>query len=97
MLGRNKHPRESDGDNISRQPLLNDSQEDLHHGDGSDVVFSVDDDDAEDEYVEASALDHVESPKSPRSKSGHTVRFQEEVQVFAAPLRSTTESREAGE
>lgn len=92
MLGRSKRARESDGDTTTRQPLLNDSQEDLHHN-TSDVVFSVDDDD-EDEYLEASALDHTESP---RSKSGHTVRFQEEVEVYAAPLRSTTDSREVGE
>ncbi|KAF5370657.1 hypothetical protein D9758_001805 [Tetrapyrgos nigripes] len=45
------------------------------------VVFSVDDD---------SDDDHV-----PRHGSGHTVRFQEDVQVIGLPLRSTISSREA--
>lgn len=90
MLGRSKRTRESDGDHHTTEPLLSSSRDDLH--DDSDVVFSVDDED-EDGYLEASALDPVETP---RSKSGRAVRFQEEVQVFTAPLRSTTESREAG-
>ncbi len=95
MLGRNKRERETDGESSTRQPLLNDSQEDLHgSGNGnSDLLFNVDDEE-EGVYEEASALDHVE--ETPRAKSGRTVHFQEEVQVYAEPLRSTTESRETG-
>ena len=95
MLGRNRRERETDGESSTRQPLLNDSQEDLHASEhrGSDLLFNVDDDD-EEGYEEASALDQVETTKP---KSGRNVHFQEEVQVYAAPLRSTTESREAGE
>lgn len=70
------------------QPLLNNSEEDLRHSNG-DVLFNVSDED-EDEYIEASALNHTDSPRS------KAVRFQEEVQVYTAPLRSTAESRETG-
>jgi hypothetical protein len=93
MLGRNRRERETDGESSTRQPLLNDSQEDLReHGD-NDLLFNVDDDD-EEGFEEASAIDQVETPKT---KAGRNVHFQEEVQVYAAPLRSTTASREAGE
>lgn len=93
MLGRNRRERETDGDSSTRQPLLNDSQEDLHANGNNDILFKVDDED-EEGYEEASALDPVETP---RPKSGRNVHFQEEVQIYAAPLRSTTESRETGE
>ncbi|KAI9459087.1 amino acid transporter [Russula earlei] len=76
------------GDN---QPLLlSHSREDLSTTTRDDVLFALEDDDAE---HETSAL--VEGTKHPRIKAEHTVRFQEEVQVFAPPLRSTSESREA--
>jgi hypothetical protein len=52
-------------------------------------LFSVEGD--EDEH-ETSALEDTHK----RSKADHTVRFEEHVQVIAPPLRSTTESREAG-
>lgn len=91
MLGRNKRARNDQGESSTTQPLLNGSQEDLH--DNSDVLFKVEDED-EDDYVEASALGNAESPTS---KQKHNVRFQEEVQVWAPPLRSTTDSRETGE
>lgn len=51
-----------------------------------DTIFAVDDDFDE----ESSALNE------PTPKPEHGVRFQEEVQVIAPPLRSTTSSREAG-
>ncbi|KAJ3818434.1 amino acid transporter [Lentinula raphanica] len=49
-----------------------------------DVVFSIDDDDDEEPLASSSS-----------SKHGHSVRFQEAVQVIGPPLRSTTASREA--
>ncbi|KAI0699242.1 amino acid transporter [Cytidiella melzeri] len=90
MLGRNRREREIDGESSTRQPLLNGSQEDLHE-ENSDLLFNVEDDE-EEGYEEASALDPVDTA---RPKPSRNVHFQEEVQVFAAPLRSTTESREA--
>lgn len=95
MLGRSKRTHEDDPEGFARQPLLNNSEEDLHHPAGSsNVLFTAgDDDDGDDDYVEASALDAQDSPPP---KTGHSVRFREEVQVIAPPLRSTTDSREAG-
>lgn len=92
MLGRISRQRQGDveGGAQDQQPLLNDSQEDLHHSQSESVIFSVNDED--DEYVEASALDATE--ESPLPKSGHSVRFQEDVQVIGPSLRSMTESRE---
>lgn len=58
-----------------RRPLL---------GDNENVVFSVDDDDSDEET-------------SGPSRVEHSVRFHEEVEVIApSSLRSTTASREAG-
>ncbi|KAF7792391.1 hypothetical protein EIP86_003428 [Pleurotus ostreatoroseus] len=92
MLGRSKKQRqENSGVAHDQQPLLNGSEEDLHHGESSSVLFSVNDDE-EDDYAEVSALDA--EAESPGPKSGHSVRFREEVQVIGPPLRSTTESRE---
>ncbi|GLB37055.1 putative transmembrane amino acid transporter protein [Lyophyllum shimeji] len=51
----------------------------------SQTIFSVDDDD--DDEVGGTALNS--------SKSEHSVRFREEVQVIGPPLRSTLASREA--
>jgi sodium-coupled neutral amino acid transporter 11 len=53
------------------------------------VLFSVEGD--EDEH-ETSALEDTHR----RSKADQTVRFEEQVQVIAPPLRSTAQSREAG-
>ncbi|KAF8829225.1 hypothetical protein HHX47_DHR3000546 [Lentinula edodes] len=65
------------------------TSEDVENGEASrpllgdhNVVFSVDDDSDE------------ESLAGP-SKTEHSVRFQEDVQVIGPPLRSTTASREA--
>ena len=94
MLGRSSGTRSNDPESSARQPLLNDSQEDLHEGTNGRVIFSAAGDDEDDEdYVEASALDHIESPPA---KSAHSVRFNEDVQVIAPPLRSMTASRETG-
>lgn len=94
MLGRSKKQRqENAGAAHDEQPLLNGSEEDLHHPASGSVLFSVDDDD--EDYAEISALD-AQDAESPVPKSGHSVRFHEEVQVIAPPLRSTAESREIG-
>ena len=94
MLGRSSRTRSNDPEGSARQPLLNDSQEDLHETTNGRVIFDAPgDDDDDDDYVEASALDHVESPQP---KPGHSVRFNEDVQVIAPPLRSMTSSRETG-
>ncbi|KAI0305606.1 transmembrane amino acid transporter protein-domain-containing protein [Multifurca ochricompacta] len=50
------------------------------------VLFTVEDDDDH----ERSALEETR----PRSKTDHSVRFHDEVQVIAPPLRSTLQSRE---
>ena len=75
------------------RPLLVSSHEDLSStlksASTEDVLFSIEGDD--DEH-ETSALEDTHR----RSKADHTVRFKEHVQVIAPPLRSTTESREAG-
>ena len=93
MLGRSKRARDDHvgGEASTTQPLLSSSQDDLH--DGSEVLFKLDDEDDAD-YVEASALGDTDS-LTPKSK--HRVHFREEVQVFAPALRSTGDSREAGE
>lgn len=74
------------------RPLLVSSHEDLSttltSGSRENVLFSVEEDGYE---HETSAL---EGPHR-RSKADQTVRFEEQVQVIAPPLRSTTESREA--
>jgi sodium-coupled neutral amino acid transporter 11 len=68
------------------QPLLQSSHE---HEDSENTLFAVEDDD---DVSETSALERPH----PRSKADHSVHFQDQVQVIAPPLRSTTESRETG-
>lgn len=84
--------RNSRVDEDSR-PLLVSSREDLSStltsASAEHVLFSVDGD--EDDH-ETSALEDTHR----RSKADQTVRFEEEVHVIAPPLRSTTQSREAG-
>ncbi|SRR6266404_2674736 len=70
------------------QPLLHISHE---HEDSENTLFAVQDD--SDDVSETSAL---EEGSHPRGKADHSVRFQDEVQVIAPPLRSTFQSREAG-
>ncbi|KAI0344841.1 amino acid transporter [Trametopsis cervina] len=89
MLGRNRREPDDGGESSTRQPLLNSSDEDLHGH--SETLFKLDDADDED-FEEVSALDQLDSPNL---KSGRNVHFQEEVQVYTAPPRSMTESREA--
>jgi len=95
MLGRSTRNTELVDHDGAGQPLLNDndSQEDLslHANNHDRVLFSVQDDD--DDEPESSALD--EQLSSPHQKTPAHVRFQDEVQVIAPPLRSTTSSREA--
>jgi solute carrier family 38 (sodium-coupled neutral amino acid transporter), member 11 len=95
MLGRGKRTRETDSEEATRQPLLTGSQENFHSAKDGRVLFNVEDDEDDDEYVEASALNR---PESPPTKPGQSVRFNEDVQVrvFAPPIRSMTESRETG-
>lgn len=93
MLGRSRATRDNDAEGSTRQPLLGGSQEDLHDTPHGDVLFTTGDDEDDDDYVEASALDHLDSPPT---KPGHSVRFNEDVQVIAPPIRSMMESRETG-
>ncbi|TFY75065.1 hypothetical protein EWM64_g8947, partial [Hericium alpestre] len=80
MLGR---ARQDGRVGEASQPLLQDSLED----EGAEsVLFSVED---ADEHHETSAIEDT-----PTAKHEHSVRFQEDVQVIAPPLRSTYQSRE---
>lgn len=93
MLGRSTNKRTtSDHEGAARQPLLNRSDEDLS-APHDDVLFAVDDEDDDTFEQETTALDRGDSPPP---KSGHSVRFSEDVRIIAPPLRSTTQSREAG-
>ncbi|KAH9998521.1 amino acid transporter [Russula compacta] len=77
------------------QPLLASSREDLSTTTDDDVLFAIEDDDGEHEH-ETSALEDSNAQPSPRRiKADQSVRFQEQVQFIAPPLRSTLESREA--
>ncbi|KAI0063608.1 amino acid transporter [Artomyces pyxidatus] len=84
MLGRGGRQTGAAGE--ASQPLLSSSYEDLPEAANRDVLFTLDDD----EDLDSSAL--VE-PKI--AEDGHVVRFQQDVQVIAPPLRSTYDSREA--
>jgi sodium-coupled neutral amino acid transporter 11 len=89
MFAANSRAREAKADGEARQPLLNDSHEDVSADEPNQVVFSIpDDEDSE----SSSAAEGWSDAR--RAHSG--VRFQEEVQVIGPPLRSTTQSREAG-
>jgi sodium-coupled neutral amino acid transporter 11 len=91
-------------DEADSQPLFVSSREDLSTRTSSpasasadNVLFSVDDDDADDnDKHETSALAAAQDDTLRRAKADQTVRFQEHVQVIAPSLRSTLESREAG-
>ncbi|KAJ8589334.1 amino acid transporter [Rhizopogon salebrosus TDB-379] len=88
MFAANSRAREAKADGEARQPLLNDSHEDVSADEPNQVVFSIpDDEDSE----SSSAAEGWSDAR--RAHSG--VRFQEEVQVIGPPLRSTTQSREA--
>ena len=107
MLGRPSRPRGRDEEGGATQPLLNDSDEDLPSSSApsshsprpnGDVLFSVDDDSDGDDGEEE-LLGHEDINPHAHGAEGkpvHTVRFQEDVQVIAPPLRSTFQSRETG-
>lgn len=67
------------------QPLLD-------HDDDEDVLFSGADDDSDDDLQLPARLPDPSTSKP----SGRSVRFEEDVQVIAPSLKSTTASREAG-
>ena len=109
MLGRTNRLRGRDEEGGASQPLLNDSDEDLpesnltpisHSARPNDsVLFAVedesDDDNEEDLLGDEDVNKH--SHTGEEARPNHTVRFQEDVQVIAPPLRSTFQSRETGE
>ncbi|KAI0823351.1 amino acid transporter [Trametes gibbosa] len=90
MLGRSSRPLARENDPGASQPLLYGSEEDLPATAHDKVLFSIDDaEDDEDDVPLARVNGTVD-----HAKPGHSVRFQEEVQVIAPPLRSTMTSRE---
>ncbi|KAH9940510.1 amino acid transporter [Epithele typhae] len=96
MLGRSSRPRGRDDEGGVNQPLLDDSDEDLPpHSDGN-VLFSVDDgsDDELHQRLDEDILLGNVNPHADDGKPGHSVRFQDEVQVITPSLRSTSQSRE---
>ena len=111
MLGRTSRPRDRDEEGGASQPLLKDSEEDLpssglgptsHATRPNDsVLFAVEDESDDDNDREL--LGGKDGDVSKRAHTGdgvrpsHSVRFQEDVQVIAPPLRSTFQSRETGE
>lgn len=88
MFGRAAKPTPREAEGEATEPLLNRSRDDLATPDDR-VVFAVDDDD-DDEDLDGNT--YVDGSKPPQR-----VRFQEEVQVVALPLRSTMQSRETGQ
>lgn len=83
MFGQqSRKDRNASSNSESSQPLLSSPQEDER------VVFAIDED--EDEHLDPGLSSFVERPE-------HSVRFEDEVQVIGPPLRSTIQSREAGE
>ncbi|KAI0930309.1 hypothetical protein AcW1_009038 [Taiwanofungus camphoratus] len=87
MLGISRQ-RDYEQEGYAREPLLNENDEILSAHDSDDILFSVGDDEPEDSSP-------LSSPDSSQPKTGHSVRFQEDVQVIGPPLRSTFQSREA--
>ncbi|KAI0769606.1 amino acid transporter [Trametes elegans] len=92
MLGRSSRPRGRTDEPEASQPLLHDHEDEPGaRAAHENVLFTVDDgeeDDADSDVPLVNSNGHVG-----QSKPGH-VRFQEEVQVIAPPLRSTFQSRE---
>ncbi|KAL5506963.1 hypothetical protein ACEPAH_6419 [Sanghuangporus vaninii] len=83
MFGTGRKPHQENGDEGTRRPLLDGEER------GDPVIFSVDDDEDEEEIVGRNTDDETHANKS------RSVRFQEEVRVIGPPLRSTMASREA--
>ena len=102
MLGRPSRPRGRDEEGGVNEPLLNGSDEDLPRTTqrrDDDVLFSVDDDSDSDELASdplALAVERANGHADPAAER-RGVRFQDDVQVIAPPLRSTMQSRETGE
>lgn len=91
MLNLSKNRQQgNNADGETRQPLLGQDHDRVHE---DTVVFSVDDDDDDDGLHESSAFADEHEHAHPK----RSVRFQEEVRVIGPPLRSTMQSREAGE
>ena len=83
MFAQSTRKRDQDaGEVADRQPLLDDPVTEDR------LVFSVDDDDSDEEGA-------VNLPPS-SARSAHNVRFREDVQIIGPPLKSTIQSREAG-
>ncbi|CAA7263147.1 unnamed protein product [Cyclocybe aegerita] len=84
-----KHPSRTNiaSESESRQPLLEQSTSNGH----THTLFNAGDD-SDDDYDDGTSALPVVTPKTARST--HTVAFNDEVQVYAPPLRSTTSSRE---
>lgn len=85
------HQQQPERDGTTTEPLLGNT--DGHDSDpdvDEPIIFAVND---EDDLEDSSALGDTDSPTH---KSGHSVRFQDYVQVIGPPLRSTIQSREAG-
>lgn len=79
-------------DHESAEPLLG-----SHSPDRVETVFAVDDD--EDDYghdTSSFEANGVAKNDTGDARGGHTVRFEDTVQIIAPPLRSTYASRETG-
>jgi hypothetical protein len=85
MFGRARINNRPEPDGETRQPLLDRNGSDEHLP-ASETVFSVDDSD--DDTPLSSLPSGIATPS-------RRVHFQEQVQVYVPPLRSTMESREA--
>lgn len=100
MFGQSRTTRSagaSDGqDREYREPLLGAGS------DRDDVVFNADDDDDDDDdevplaQKYSSNTGQAQGNNGTANANGHSVRFEESVQVIAPSLRSTMSSREAG-
>ena len=94
MFGRTAKPNARETEGEASEPLLNRSRDELATSDDR-VVFSVHDDDDDDDDDEDE--DDDGNAYTADSRLPQRVRFQEEVQVVALPLRSTMQSRETGQ
>lgn len=88
----NRQTRQN-GDAGGYEPLLGDPN---GHVAEDSVVFSVEDDEDDDES-EHGRYDEDSGEAPDPLKRKRSVRFEDDVQVLGPPLRSTIQSREAGE
>lgn len=89
MFGQSRNRNADSAQGESRQPLLGGRDPPTDER----TIFSVDDSDDDDELL-GGGRSALATPKNARPD--HSVRFEENVQVIAPSLRSTTSSREAG-